>query len=327
MTSNPLPEEPPELFVPNERPVRSEFTRIGGPSYTLRRIVTIGLLLAIAGGVGYLLFAPSASHKDAGSVPVVKGEGAYKERPEQPGGMDIPHQDMQVYQELDSSGAAKPEAEHLLPPPETPQIPAAPPPSSGGEAAAAAPPAASAKVETLLTPSGPDNVAAAVAPVVPPSAPAVAAKPPAEPEKPEPSPPPAATAPVTVAAKPVVAAKAPVAPSVVAQAAPQPAHDKAASATEAKPKPAARIKEAGRASAAVQLAAVQDEAAARAMAEKLQARYASYLGDARLKVVRADLGAKGIYYRIQSGAVTDGEASGICAALKKLKAGCIVVHP
>jgi len=59
---------------------------------------------------------------------------------------------------------------------------------------------------------------------------------------------------------------------------------------------------------------------------RLQRRYASILDEAQLRVVQADLGEKGIYYRIQSQPISDERANKICASVKKLKAGCILVR-
>lgn len=63
------------------------------------------------------------------------------------------------------------------------------------------------------------------------------------------------------------------------------------------------------------------------MVEKMQAKYAAYLGGTKLRVVQADLGAKGVYYRIQSQQMAESKAKDICSELKNLKAGCFVVHP
>ena len=77
--------------------------------------------------------------------------------------------------------------------------------------------------------------------------------------------------------------------------------------------------------AAIQLASLPNEAQARAMMEKLQQKYAAKLGGAKLRVVRADLGSRGIYYRIQSQSLAEGEANRVCSALKQTNAGCILV--
>ena len=60
--------------------------------------------------------------------------------------------------------------------------------------------------------------------------------------------------------------------------------------------------------------------------ERLQTHYASVLGDAQLHVVKADLGSKGVFYRIRSQPLTKNEATMICDGIKKMKAGCILVR-
>ena len=63
------------------------------------------------------------------------------------------------------------------------------------------------------------------------------------------------------------------------------------------------------------------------MANKLQSHYGGVLGSAELRAVRADLGHKGIYYRIQTQALSEQQASKICAALQRENVGCILVKP
>ena len=81
------------------------------------------LLLVGGAGLRYLFNRPTPLRP--GEIPTIVAEGPYKTKPEQPGGIDIPHQDVQVYQSLDSKDDVTPPVEHLLPPPETPQEQAA----------------------------------------------------------------------------------------------------------------------------------------------------------------------------------------------------------
>ncbi|MCG5243313.1 SPOR domain-containing protein, partial [Azospirillum doebereinerae] len=135
-----------------------------------------------------------------------------KSRPDQPGGMEVPHQDKLVYQRLNerANGGNHPSVERLLPPPETPlprpvvtppmpappPMPAAPtvaqlpPPPPGAtstvprDGAAGAPPSSSplAPAPAASTPVPAKPAATAQPPKPPASQPAVnqpAAKPPA----------------------------------------------------------------------------------------------------------------------------------------------------
>lgn len=285
---------PPELF--SQRPVRSEWAR--APSYRMRRIITVTVCVLLITGILYRAF--SWTSPKPGEIPTIKAEtGTWKQRPEQPGGIDIPHQDVQVYQELDGKDAAKPGIEHLLPPPEVPQAATAPAPVvSNLPPPVAAEPLMPPKIETTVT---------NVTPAAPMPVPAPVASAPVE-TRPAPQPAPQA-APVT----------APVDSAVVPKPVP---------AAKAKPAATAQPQKtvSGKSGHAVQLASVQGEDAAKAIMQKLQIHYASTLGDVQLHLVRADLGAKGIYYRIRSETLPDNQAREICAALAKAKAGCILVH-
>jgi len=77
----------------------------------------------------------------------------------------------------------------------------------------------------------------------------------------------------------------------------------------------------------VQLASFPDEEEAGHQMSRMQERYASLLGDAKLHLAKADLGTRGIFYRVQSNPISESSAREICAGLTKLKAGCIVVRP
>ena len=78
--------------------------------------------------------------------------------------------------------------------------------------------------------------------------------------------------------------------------------------------------------AVIQLASLPDEAKARDLMKTLQAKYASILAGAVLHVAQADLGARGVYFRIQSQGLSETEASRVCSALKQQNAGCILVR-
>src|SRR5580658_4513994 len=100
MTNQP----PPELFA--QRPVQSTFSKDSadrsvrmrrGPPYAVRRLITVSVLLLIVCGGLYWAFG-NRMPAVPGEIPTIKAEGSYKQRPQQPGGIEIPHQDVQVYQ-------------------------------------------------------------------------------------------------------------------------------------------------------------------------------------------------------------------------------------
>ena len=47
---------------------------------------------------------------------------------------------------------------------------------------------------------------------------------------------------------------------------------------------------------------------------------------ARRIAVRADLGEKGMYYRIQAGPLADGRGRAVCGELKRRNLGCIIAR-
>lgn len=91
-----------------------------------RRLLPIGLaavaLVAFAGVIWY------AYHWGIGAIepeelPVIRADsGPIKIRPEEPGGLEVPHQDKLVLNEI-APDPEKPQVERLLPPPEVPKPP------------------------------------------------------------------------------------------------------------------------------------------------------------------------------------------------------------
>ncbi len=74
----------------------------------------------------------------------------------------------------------------------------------------------------------------------------------------------------------------------------------------------------------VQLAALRDEASARATFERMQSKYPDLLGGLSLDIQRAELGDKGIYYRARAGFMDKAAATTLCERLEAQGAGCIV---
>lgn len=106
--------------------------------------------------------------------PVIKApEGPVKIKPEEPGGMEIPNQDKQVYQAMEAT-KPEPKVEQLLPPPEEPEPEVEP-----------AQPQPSVELETAAKPE------VEVKPVEPPTAPATATETAKVETEPKPAPQPA----------------------------------------------------------------------------------------------------------------------------------------
>ena len=120
------------------------------------------------------------------------------------------------------------------------------------------------------------------------------------------------TAPIETVPSAPVEERAPVEEVPAAQA-PEPA------AQEAPPAPSAAP-----GGYVVQLAAFRDEPSARDAFRKLQGKYPDLLGSLTSDIQRADLGEKGIYYRLRAGYMDKAAADGLCASLETKGQGCLV---
>jgi SPOR domain len=74
----------------------------------------------------------------------------------------------------------------------------------------------------------------------------------------------------------------------------------------------------------VQLCSERGEAAAHARSRVLQTKYANAFAGRKPFIRRADLGDRGVYYRVQMGPFAIEEANQICENLKKSGADCVV---
>ncbi|MEQ9682528.1 MAG: SPOR domain-containing protein, partial [Rhodospirillales bacterium] len=68
--------------------------------------------------------------------------------------------------------------------------------------------------------------------------------------------------------------------------------------------------------------------AAKAEGERLKQKHSDVLGKLTVSIMRADLGAKGVFYRIRLGPARDkDQARAVCAQLAKRGQGCLVIAP
>lgn len=148
------------------------------------------------------------------------------------------------------------------------------------------------------------------------------------PEKPLPRPtaPPPISAVGTVPAAPAVPeGGSPGAAAVPPAQSPQPAAKPASAAKPAVAKATApRGMPAQGGGARIQLGAVRSEEAAQHEWERIRRANPDLLGSLSATPVRADLGEKGVYYRIQTGPIAD--ADRICGELKRRNVGCIIAR-
>jgi hypothetical protein len=218
-------------------------------------VLTAVIMAVFAGGLWFFYHqgARQAAIPGPGDpVPLIRAdERPMKIKPDQPGGMPVPDQNVSVYNEKPSAASV----EKLLPPPEQPM------PRPAPKEAAALPVAAP-------KPAAPQQQAAAT------PAPKAPAKP---------------TAKETQAAAP------------------------------AKSIPAGPVR--------IQLASLRSPEAAKDEWARLKREHPDTLGKLTAVAVKADLGDKGVWYRVQTQVFDDAAAADrLCADLKKQKIGCSLAH-
>ena len=295
--------------------------------------------LAALGGIVWYAYPRGTERYTNLDVPVVKADTApIKEKPENPGGMEVSHQDSTVFDPLQKNGTA--EVEKIMPTPEQPMdkeqalkseeikpVAASPnvPPkldmqvkqtAGGAEEIIPAAPEAKPPVESkaVVTPTP-----------KPEPAKTVAAEPTPRPEvKPE-------TKPKTEAAKSVSEAKKePVKTESVKKepAKKESAKKEPAKKEAAKDKP--KVESKGDkvvpgAEYEVQLGSYRDQADAKKDWARLEKKYATQLSGLKMRLVKADIPGKGIYYRMRAGVISKDKAHAICDALKTARGvGCIL---
>lgn len=318
------PSGPSPEIRPSRAPSRSgKAPRAMSRSRIALAVVTLG---AFAAFIWYAYGRVGEPGGDAVAPLIKADEGPTRVRPESPGGMEIPHQDKMIYEEL-SGAEPEPGVERLLPPPEVPL----PPPATTAAISPGAGPGP-AEVETLVSPAAP-----------PPPPPEAQAEPAPAPTPPQPEKTAAVEPGLAPAAGPGAPKAAPAGAeddAVTAQAGPDEAAP-AAPEPSAKPRPGEPEEPAVAALPSppgdqvpaavgghrIQLAAVRSREGAEREWQRLKTAHADLLGPLTLTVEKVDLGSKGIFYRVQGGPLTQQAAAEACAELKRRKAGCYVVGP
>lgn len=262
--------------------------------------VVLGLVVfgGALGGAGYWFYNQGQPIQDDGNLPILLPDPSpIKIRPEDPGGMEVPHRETTVYDQLSD---VDPDANVVLQ--ELPDMPRAPEVS--------ATPKTAEPEETAEAPSETSEAETQQA--------TQTAEPEAEPavETPE------ITAPeLTDAEKAVAAAENRAAD---AQA---PAAEKAASEPESKPAPQTSTA-APSGAFRVQLASVREESGVAAEWKRLSGKNKDLLGNLEMFVQRIDIEGKGVFYRLQAGPLGDAAAAEkLCADLKERSVGCLIVRP
>lgn len=258
----------------------------------LQSIVALAMLIGFGALVWWGYGIATSGNPDA-EIPVITAElGPEKVRPESEGGIEVPNQDRLIYEEI-TPGRDPARVESLLPEPETPMVPPAPEPETSAAPAALppieAPPQTVDSVPVPVEPETEDLPAEIVSPET-------------------------ATTPEEPAAGETSTFVPPIPPEPPAML-PQP-----------EPEPS-QVAHAG-AGFRVQLAAFKTPAAARESWGRLQRRHPDALQGLALTVEQADLGASGIFYRVQAGPLATRKAAEfLCVQLAQRDQPCLVVAP
>jgi cell division septation protein DedD len=289
----PFPEET-ELRADDE-PIGSSYDVRPAPRRTLP-VVAGGVALLVIAGLVWWMFRPDTPTVE--EIPVVAAEpGEVKTRPEEEGGMEVPNRDISVYEQIGSQPESS-QPEVVMPAPETPIPPAGSEmvttePAAGPDEAADR---AQSEIDAVLRQL---EASAAASGAVPQPAPETQATGAAETTQPA-----AETAAQPAAEQPQVAAAPAAEPAAV---------------TTTQPSSASGVR--------IQLAAFKSEDQARGAWSGMQQRFPNELGGLPLIIEQADLGAKGIFYRVQTGPLASREvASAMCDRLKVQGQTCIVAQ-
>lgn len=288
----------------NMRPVPGE--PAAGPGLrSPKRLITAGIALgAVAAfGIGiWFAYDQGVKRGASGAPPLIRADqNPTKVAPENPGGMQVPNQDKQIYERLqgNTATATAGQSEKLLPPPERPTAT----PTQPGQANVATSPAVNVPTrpaQTAVPNQSPSSVPNRT------DAPSPATIPQAAPGQPQPVAPRSAAAPTPVPAQPQAQTPAPQT---------QPAAPAARSVT-ATPGGSAKI----------QLASLKDQAAATATWNQLQKKFPEVLGGLQPSYEKVEIANKGTFIRLQAGPLKDrADATAACNALAAKNQGCIVV--
>lgn len=323
--------------VPPSDPLRRAPSSLtaDGAGFALPRLLRMSALaLAVVGVFSFGAIIYSAYKSDdsisPNDVPLIAAEdGDLRAQPEDAGGMQVANRDSTIYGMIDGSSREGGAIERLVPQPEAPQMPDMPegmpqPMRPDGRPALTAEEVRRLNQERHMAAGSPDAAGRAVETLT--SAAASLPKGAADGQ----------TSTMTAERlEPLPEAQAAVSAPVIEQS-----NNYVAQAPVSKPAPAtkdvagkvASTKPAAGAGAVaatgskmVQLGAVRSEADAKAEWQRLAKKYPSQLGSLSFSVQKADLGAKGVFWRVRGGPVSPDVGAEICGKLKAAGQSCIVV--
>ncbi|MBL8660337.1 MAG: SPOR domain-containing protein [Rhodospirillales bacterium] len=303
-----------------DQPIRRRFDWLVGGRRRLA-LLTGFVSLAIVGAFIWSGRDRAGPEKPAEPPLIRADEAPIRVPPEDPGGLNIPHRDKLVYRRLPGEGEDS-RMERLLPPPEEPLPPPAEQPAQEADASASMSGAAVDDGEDDEAPAA-DGRGASASLFAPPaggSAPRSTDAPPARPPRDA-----SASASAHAAGEQGARVGAPRALFPPGTGASSGTSAPTASATPAQPTPQSTPAGGGY---MVQLLAVASVDQAQAAWSRLAGRNADILGGLSPSYVRADLGTRGVIYRLRAGPV-GGETSArtLCAQLSARNVDCVIVRP
>lgn len=274
-------------------------------------------MVAVLAAVLWYSYPREAEKQALRAVPIIRADaGPYRIVPDDPGGMDIPYRDSTVFDTLREAQQRtggennSNRIENLLPEAEKPMpreemfagLKADPPEIIQEQQVTAEPESqADAAVEPIEITERQPMEPAAVAPAM------------AESEKEELE---QKVAEVSSAPKPV--AKPRYQPEAESAARTEPAAGIDRMTRDAPPEPG---------SVYIQLGSLKSMEAAETAWKDLQRSFPSQLGELKLHVQQADLGGRGVFYRVQAGPLASGKAQSVCETiLAERPGGCLVVR-
>jgi cell division septation protein DedD len=269
-------------------------------------------MIVMTGGVTIAWYSYNAGVKEGseGAAPLLKPSGPMKVAPDNPGGTQIPHKDITIYQSLNENSKES-KVERILPPPEQPMTPpsAAPAPGTGQGAAG------DSRVRSADTAPG----------ATPPSAPPVIAAPETPSARsliPHSTPPAASPKDQQLALNTPTAKKQEAKPAErEVRAAPV----KPAPAPAATPEP--KVASLSPGAYKVQIGSVSSEEQASRLWKVQSGKSGGLLDKLAMNVEKTVIKGKA-YYRIQAGPLRDADsARKLCDELKQRQIGCFVVYP
>ncbi len=273
--------------------------------------VVIGFLIAalLMGGAFWWGYELGDRGEEGVFPPLIRADRApIREAPEEPGGLQVPNQDSLVFDGVNEGSAASEEVAVLSPPPEEPLARTATERSAlgvgDGDVSAVA-------IRVIEEGSVPTSTAPAVPPPPPPLADdSLSSSPRVAPSIDEITIESVTTEEVASGGQQVAAAVA-VAPPV-------------APPSTSAPKPVVTSAGAFR----VQIGSYRTEAGALNGWKILRSAHQTLLKDMKPTVITADLGARGVFHRLQAGPLSGQSAArSLCESLKARNQGCLVVRP